>query len=314
MKPDVLVVGAGPAGLAAATRLARAGLAVVVVERGTEAGGVPRHCAHSPYGFREFGRVLSGRAYARKLVQTAIAAGVTILLRHSVTRLADGPVASLATPEGPKEIAARAIVLATGTREASRAARLLPGTRPQGILTTGTFQDEVHLRGLIPFRRPVIIGSELVTLSALLTCRTGGIRPVAVLEDEPHPRVGYPLAFFPALNGVPFHMGVDILDISGTTRVETVRYRDRSGREHALACDGVLLTGRFTPESALARLSGLAISPQTGGPEISDQFETSLGGVFACGNLLREVRTAGQCWQEGARVGEIVAKALGRGR
>ena len=316
MNTDVLVIGGGPAGLAAAAELARRGVGrVVLVEREGELGGTPRHCAHSPFGMREFGRVLSGHRYAEALAARARSAGAELFTRHSVAALRAGPSvgADLATPDGLVTVTARAIVLATGIRETSRAARLLPGTRPLGILTTGALQDYVHLRGLAPFRRPVILGSELVTLSVLLTCASGGISPAALIEEEAAPRVGYPLALYPLLRGIPVHYGATILDIVGNPRVETVRIRRRDGSIVDIDCDGVLLTGRFTPEASLGRLAGLDIDRQTAGPVVGAAFETSARGVFAAGNVLRAVRTAGQCWAEGRRVAAHVAQWLATG-
>jgi thioredoxin reductase len=307
---DVLVVGGGPAGLAAATELKRQGIGqVTLVEREGVTGGIPRHCAHSPYGMREFSRVLSGGRYAERLTSRARDAGVDLRIRHSVVGLGDGH-ADIATPDGALRIDARRIVLATGIRETSRAGRLISGQRPIGILTTGALQDYVHLRGLAPFRRPVIVGSELVTMSALLTCRDAGIRPVALVEDEGFPRVGLPLGLFPHLLGLPVHYRTSIDDIFGTDRVEAVRLRDHKGVTRIIECDGVLFTGRFTPESSLARLAGLAIDRGTGGPAIGVDGRTSAGTVFAAGNVLRAVKTAGHCWSEGVRVGRAVARSL----
>jgi NADPH-dependent 2,4-dienoyl-CoA reductase/sulfur reductase-like enzyme len=193
---DVIVIGSGPAGLAAATELRKLGASVVLLEREGVAGGIPRHCAHSPFGMREFGRILSGAAYTSRLTERAVSAGVDIRLRHSVTAI-NGTTVDVASPDGIATLTARRVVIATGIRETSRAGRLVTGTRPLGILTTGALQDYVHLRHLAPFRRPVIVGSELVTMSAILTCRSGGISPLAIIEDEAGPRVGYPLAAFP---------------------------------------------------------------------------------------------------------------------
>jgi thioredoxin reductase len=308
---DVLVIGGGPAGLSAATELRRLGAGkVVLVEREGIAGGIPRHCAHSPFGMREFGRILSGTSYAARLNERAITAGVDIRLRHSVTSLT-ATTAGIASPDGPTAISARRIVIATGIRETSRAGCLVSGTRPLGVLTTGALQDWVHLRHLVPFRRPVIVGSELVTMSAILTCRSGGISPVALVEDESRPRVGYPTALFPRLMGIPVHYRTTIDDILGTTHVEAVRLRHAGGATTTIDCDGVLFTGRFTPESSLARMSGVTLS-SNGGPVVNSNGETSISGVYATGNVLRAVHTAGQCWSEGRAVARAIIRSLER--
>lgn len=307
---DVLVIGGGPSGLAAATELRKRGAGrVVLLEREGIAGGIPRHCAHSPFGMREFGRVLSGTSYTARLVDRAMAAGVDVRVRHSVTAL-NGTSVDVASPDGVATLAASRVVIATGIRETSRAGRLVTGTRPLGVLTTGALQDYVHLRHLAPFRRPVIVGSELVTMSAILTCRSGGIRPVALVEDEAGPRVGYPTALFPRLMGIPVHYRTSIDDIIGAARVEAVRLRYADGTTRTVECDGVLFTGRFTPESSLARLSGLSIDRATGGPAVSATGLTSRAGVFAAGNVLRAVHTAGKCWSEGRTVAHAVIRSL----
>jgi NADPH-dependent 2,4-dienoyl-CoA reductase/sulfur reductase-like enzyme len=163
---DVAVVGAGPAGLGAATALRAAGVErVLVIEREAAAGGTPRHCGHYPFGLREFRRLLRGPDYAARLVAAAKAAGVAILTSVTVLGVEAGPVLSLGTEAGVRRLAARRVVLATGVRETSRAARLIGGTKPGGVLSTGALQGLVYLNGQAPFRRPVILGTELVSPS-----------------------------------------------------------------------------------------------------------------------------------------------------
>ena len=164
---DVAIVGGGPAGVAAALELRRRGVKrVVILEREEAAGGVPRHCGHPPFGMREFCRILTGPAYARKLCQAALAAGVDVRPHTAVTTLRPFGELDVATPAGPAEIVARRVVLATGGRESPRSARRVSGDRPVGVITTGTLQQSVYIEGLKPFRRPVVVGTELVSLSA----------------------------------------------------------------------------------------------------------------------------------------------------
>jgi thioredoxin reductase len=310
MNADVAVIGGGPAGLAAATELKRLGAgAVVLLEREAVLGGIPRHCGHSPFGMREFGRILGGGDYTARLAERAASAGVDIQLRTSVVAIKPEAV-DAATPDGLLAFATRRILIATGTRETSRAGRLLPGQRPVGIVTAGALQDYVYLRHLVPFRRPVIVGSELVTMSSLLTCRHAGIHPAALVEDEPGPRIGWPIAMFPTLLGTPSYYRTTIDDIFGTARVEAVRLRHADGTTRDIECDGVLLTGHFTPESSLARLAGLAIDPATGGPAVDASGRTSRPDIFAAGNVRHRVRTAGHCWSEGVRTARAVAASL----
>jgi NADPH-dependent 2,4-dienoyl-CoA reductase/sulfur reductase-like enzyme len=311
---DVAIVGGGPAGLGVALALRERGVArVVVLEREPNAGGVPRHCGHPPFGMREFGRVLTGPTYARRLVERARAAGVEIRTGQTVVSVEPEGWLGLVTPEGAATLAARRAVLATGVRESSRHARLLSGDRPLGVLTTGALQAMVYLQGLIPFRRPVILGTELVSLSAILSCRKAGIRPVAMVEANPWPTARRPLALFPRLLGIPVHYATELASIHGGKRVEGVALRSATGTTTNLACDGVLLTGRFTPESALVRASHLALDPGTGGPVVDQFGRCSDPAWFAAGNLLRPVETAGWCHSEGRRIGAAVARDLAEG-
>lgn len=300
----VVIVGAGPAGLAAAEVLARAGHGPVkVLERQAEPGGIPRLCGHSPFGMREFRRVLGGRAYARRLADAARQAGAEILLNHAVTAIAPGPVVQVSTPDGPKTLMPSRVLLATGAREASRAERLLPGERPLGIVTTGALQDLWFARRALPFRHPVILGSELVAMSAILTCRQMGARPVALVDTATRMTVGAPFNWLPATLGLPRHLGATVEDIHARDgRLHHITLRDASGHVQDIPCDGLVLTGSFRPESALARLSGAAIDPATGGPAVDQFGRTSLPGVFAAGNILRGVETAGWCWAEGRAI------------
>lgn len=308
---DVVIVGAGPAGLAAAVRLREAGVdSVLVLDREPEAGGIPRHCAHSPYGMREARRLLRGPAYARWLVAQAVAAGAEVRTGVSVAALHPGGRLAVTSDAGPSEIAARRVILATGARETPRAARLIGGTKPGGVLTTGALQGLVHLAHRAPFRRPVILGTELVAFSALLTCREGGIRPVAMIEQGPRTTARWPARWLPRLMGVPLHLGTDLLAIEGEGRVTGVVVRGPDGTTRRIACDGVVVTGRFRPEASLLQASHLAVDPATGGPVVDPQGRCSDPAYFAAGNLLRAVETAGACWAEGRAVAAAVARDL----
>ncbi len=310
----VAVIGGGPSGLALATHLATRpdirGLGpVVVLEREPVAGGIPRHCGHSPFGMREFHRVLSGARYTARLVAAARAAGVDI--RCNVDVVALGPEGHLAitSPEGVGELVARRVVLATGARETPRAGRLISGDRPLGVLNTGALQGMVHLENRRPFQRPLVVGTELVAFSALLTCRQAKIHPVAMIDAGAQATARWPAAVLPHLLGVPLWHHTRLLRINGDARVRSVTLR-QGDKTRDLACDGVLLCGDFTPESALARLGHLRIDPATGGPLV-DQFDRcSDPAYFACGNVLRGIETAGFCWSEGRRVGDHVAASL----
>ena len=310
---EVLIVGAGPAGLAAAVALRQAGVGkVVVVERQDVAGGIPRQCGHSPFGMREFHRLLSGKRYAERLVDAAVAAGAELRLNHSVVEISEGPRALVATAKGVQQLAPRQILLATGIREATRASRLVSGQRPLGVMNTAALQDMVFLRRLRPFKRPVIVGTELVSMSAILTCLTAGARPAAIIEARPRSVVRAPFSWLPRLLRIPIFRDQEIADISGNPTVDAVMLRDRAGAITRIACDGVLFTGSFTPEASLVRNAGIAIDDGSAGPVVDTCGRTDLAGVYAAGNILRGVETAGRCWAEGRAVAAAMAADLRR--
>ncbi|MGA0561447.1 NAD(P)/FAD-dependent oxidoreductase [Ancylobacter sp. VNQ12] len=310
---DVIVIGGGPSGVAAAVELRRHGVErVMLLDREPHLGGATRHCSHSPFGMREFGRVYFGAAYGRRLESEAARAGVDVRTGHSVVRLLDGGRIDVTSERGVGRLSARRLMIATGAREAPRSARLISGDRPVGVLTTGSLQSYVAFHGLMPFRRPVIVGSELVTLSAIATCLSHGARPVAVVEPEPMARVRAPLSWFPSVMGIPFRRGAELIDIRGAARVEDVTLRHRDGTLETLACDGVLLTGRFVPESALLLQSRIGVDTGSAGPAI-DQDGRSLDPLlFASGNVLRAVETGGWAFREGRAIGRAIAEDLAR--
>ncbi|MGZ9724138.1 NAD(P)/FAD-dependent oxidoreductase [Rhizobium miluonense] len=312
MTADVIIVGGGPSGVSAALELRRRGIKeVVLLDREPELGGATRHCSHSPFGMREFGRVYFGGAYGRRLHKEAIAAGVDIRTGHSVVALGDDASLEVTTPHGLQTLKARRLLVATGAREKPRSARLLTGDRPIGVVTTGTLQSYVAFHGLMPFLRPLIVGSELVSLSAVLTCLTHGARPVAMIEQEPHALAREPLAWFPALVGIPFYRSTELVDIKGRARVEAVTIR-RNGTLETLDCDGVLLTGQFTPESSLFLQSAMGVDTGSSGPVVDQDGRSANPLYFAGGNVLRAVETCGWAFREGRAVGASLALDLKR--
>ncbi len=236
--------------------------------------------------------------------------GVDIRLRHSVVALAAAGLLQLATPEGPRSLRATRVLLATGARETPRSARLLGGDRPLGVINTGALQAYLYLQGLKPFERPLIVGTELVSLSAVMSCRRAGIRPVAMLERNARATARWPLSLFPRLCGVPMHFSSELLEIEGRGRVEAARVRLGDGRVERIACDGILLSGRFVPESSPVRLSHLELDPASGGPRIDQFGRCSDPAYFAAGNLLRPIETAGWSFREGRRIAGLLAADL----
>lgn len=308
---QVVIVGGGPSGLALATELKNLGIDdVVILERQAQAGGIPQHCGHYPFGFWEYKRLLKGPDYAHLLRKKARDAGVNILTNCHVTSLAPGGRLSLTTPDGSCEMLADRVVLATGVRESSRAQRLIGGQRPQGVLSTGALQSMIYQHGKRPFKRPVILGSELVSFSAILTCRHMDIKPIAMIEEKECIIARSFNALFPKLLGIPLILGARNLTIHGRDQVEALSYQDGEGKDHQIETDGVIISGHFRPESALLLNSHLEMDPATGGPRVDQYGRTNDEHFFSTGNLLRPVETSAWCWSEGHKMAHILADDL----
>ena len=288
---DVIIVGGGPTGLSAARRLADLGVRdVVVLEREAVAGGIPRHCGHLGFGWQSHRRLWTGPRFAAELRKST--KGLDIRTTTTVLELREDGQLRVQTPSGLAEMKAKHILIATGTRETPRSTRLIGGTRPQGVMNTGALQQHVYLHHNKPFKRPVIIGSELVSFSALLTCRHMNIRPVAMFEANARitaPRPADLIARF--VFGVPVRTSTKLISIEGGKNVEAVEI-ERRGKRERIACDGVIFTGQFRPETALIP-SGLP----------SEQFTSA-------GNVLGPLKTSGECWQQGIIAAQNVAKRL----
>ncbi|MFB7333836.1 NAD(P)/FAD-dependent oxidoreductase [Streptomyces adustus] len=310
---DVLVVGAGPAGLATAARLAAAGAGrVEVLDREQQAGGVPRHCAHGGYG--TWLHPLTGPGYARLLLDAADRAGASV--RTGVTALDWAGPLSLHTvgPHGPETIEARAVVLATGARERPRAARLVPGTRPAGVYTTGELQQSVHLYRQHIGARAVVVGAEDVSYAAADTLRAAGVAVVAMVTELPRAQAAPARAADTRLrHRVPLLTGTSVTELVGCGRLSGVRVRHRDGRTATLACDTVVFTGDFVPDHELARRGGLSLDPGTRGPAVDGGLRTSRPGVFAAGSVLHAVESAATAAREGAYAGRTVRDWLATG-
>jgi len=378
MKTDVLVVGAGPAGLAAAVELRRLGAGrVLVVDRDGEPGGIPRHCHHTGFGIRDLRRFLSGPAYARHYVHAAAAAGAEIwsgatvtgwdgrpsagqgeapsrgladatLPDHADLRLttvlpghgdaaltgpgtatpvqqppllfADAPPqpasvhrVTLTSEAGVETVEASAVLLATGCRERPRAARLVPGDRPPGVMTTGELQRRVYLQGQRLPGRALIVGAEHVSFSAMVTLAHAGSDVVALITDQPR-HTSY--ALFAAAASRRWHVPVwtstVVRQIIGRDRLQGVELRDAgTGRNRFVPCDTLVFTGDWVPDHELARLAGLDTDPGTRGPVVDTALETSAPMVFAAGNLVHAGETADLAALGGRHAARQMAAALG---
>jgi len=307
---NIAIVGGGTAGLALATALRALGVEdVVVLEREPAAGGIPRHCGHYPFGLREFKRLMKGPDYARALVARAQGTGVDIRAGTTVTALHPNARLSLTNAHGCYDLQANRVVLATGVRESSRAQRFISGERPQGIIPTGALQSMVFLHHQKPFKNPVILGSELVSFSAIMTCRHAGIRPKAMIEEGPRVTVRAFMRPYPALRGVAMHFGAQNLHIHGHRQVEAVSFTTPAGLK-TIKADGVIISGKFRPEAALLHASHIKVHPATGGPEIDQYGRCSDPTYFSIGNLLRPVETSSWCWHEAVAAAPYIAQDL----
>ena len=310
---DVAIIGGGPAGLTAATGLAGSGLNVVVLERESAAGGIPRHSDHPGYGIRDMKTSISGPAYAARLVSEATAAGAQIRTNTMVTGLAGDTSLELTSPEGREVLDARAVVLATGARERARPARMIPGDRPGGVYTTGQLQNIVHLKHRGVGKRAVIVGAELVSYSAVLTLKHAGCETALMTSEYPSPES---YAVFNIAGRTPF-MGVKVATTTRVTRIIGKRVvvgveveNTRTAQRRIVACDTVVFTGDWIPDHELARSAGLDMDPSSLGPVVDTALRTSRDGVFAIGNLLHPVDTADIAALDGRHVVAQVRRHL----
>jgi thioredoxin reductase len=344
MNVDVLIAGAGPAGLAAAIELRRLGVRrVVVVDRETEAGGVPRHSAHTGYGLRDLHRVMTGPAYARHYVRAAVRAGAEVRAGTTVTgwpELPGGPgpaagtsgltgpthlagPADLAGPTGPlsvtltsadgiETVTAAAVLLATGCRERPRAARLVPGGRPPGVMTTGELQQRVYLHGQRLPGRAVVVGAEHVSFSAMLTLVHAGADVVALVTDQPRQQSYAAFALAAAARWrVPVWTSAAVRRIAGRDRLGGIELADlRTDAISFVDCDTLVFTADWIPDHELARLAGTQIDPGTRGPAVDTALETSIPSVFAAGNLVHAAETADVAAVGGRHAARQIAAAL----
>ena len=317
MSAGVVVVGAGPAGLSAAAELRRlAAGPVLVADREPEPGGVPRHSWHTGYGLRDLRRVMTGPAYARALVSAALAAGAELRAGTTVTGWTTGPdgthAVTLTSERGVETVPAAAVLLATGCRERPRTARLVPGDRPAGVMTTGELQQRVYLGGERLAGRALVVGAEHVSFSAAVTLAHAGADVVALVTGHERQQSYAAFRFGAAVRWrVPVWTSSAVRRIAGRGRLEGVEVADvRTGAARFVPCELVVFTGDWIPDHELARLAGLAMDPGTRGPVVDTTLATSLAGVFAAGNLVHAAETADIAALSGRHAARHIAAAL----
>src|SRR5215213_3492868 len=316
--PDgpVALVGGGPAGLAAALAVRSLGVAeVVVIEREREAGGIPRHARHQGFGLRDLRRPMSGPAYARRYAEVARASGAELLTETMVTGWASDGALELTGPGGRARLQASAVVLATGCRERPRSGRLVAGSRPEGVMTTGTLQQLVYMQGLPVGSRALIVGAEHVSFSAIVTLAHGGARAVALTTTQPRHqslavfRLGALLRY-----RVPVWTRTRVSAIRGRPRVEGVELTDlRSGATRTIECDTVVFSDDWVADDELAAMTGLERGPVAGGPVVDAGLRCSRPGVFAAGNVLHGAEQADVAALSGRHAAAAVARYLADG-
>ena len=312
-RPDVAIIGGGPAGLRTATKLAqRLPGKIVIFERESVAGGIPRHADHPGYGIRDRKRSYSGPTYAKVLVSEALEAGVQIETRTQVTGWHDESTLEATSPHGRVLISPRAFVFATGARERPRPARLIPGDRPAGVYTTGELQNAVHLHHREVGRRAVIIGAELVSWSAAMTLKEAGAKVLALVSKYPQ-----------AESYSAFNIGgrlilkakvvtnSRIVSIHGRPRVTHVVIENtQSGNRTTIPCDTVVMTGDWIPDNELLRARGVELDPASLGPIVDASMQTSIPGIFSVGNVNHPVETADVVSLEGEYAADRVLEYL----
>jgi thioredoxin reductase len=314
---DVLIVGGGPSGLAAAIELRRLGVPrVLVVDREEQAGGIPRHAAHTGFGIRDLHRLLTGPRYAARYVRAAQAAGVDVRTGTTVAGWSGPTTLDLVGAAGRAAVTASAVVLATGCRERPRHARLVPGDRPMGVFTTGALQQFVYLQHQPVGRRAVVVGAEHVSFSAVLTLAHAGAATVAMLTEHPRHQTYGPFKWLTATRfRVPILTSHRLTNICGRRRVDAVEVTDlRTSSTRRFECDTVVFTGDWIPDHELARSGGLVMDPATRAPRVDLALRTSARGVFAAGNLLHAAETADVAALSGRHAARAVSDFLRTGR
>lgn len=315
LKYDVVVIGGGPAGLAAALKARETVEKVAVLERNDELGGILNQCIHSGFGLHVFKEELTGPEYAQRFVDKTAETDIACYLNTMVIDITKDKQIVAMTEEGMQIFEAGAIVLAMGCRERTRGQIKIPGTRPAGIFTAGLAQRYVNLENFRPGSRVVILGSGDIGLIMARRLTLEGIKVVGVYELMPYANGLYRnikncLDDF----GIPLHLSTTVTKIIGSQRIQAVEVsavddnlQPIPGTEEIVPCDTLLLSIGLIPENELSKKAGVELNPATNGPKVDNSLETSVEGIFACGNVLHVHDLVDQVTQEAQDAGQFAA-------
>ena len=317
MNYDIVIIGGGPAGLAAANAAWEDGCrSICIVERDHELGGILNQCIHNGFGLHFFKEELTGPEYAGRFIEMLSKTGVDVRLDAMVLEITEEKeVHIVSTKNGYEVLSAKSVVLAMGCRERTRGAIAIPGTRPAGVFTAGTAQRYLNIEGYMVGKRVVILGSGDIGLIMARRMTLEGAKVLACVEVMPYSG-GLTRNIVQCLNDfdIPLYLSHTITDIQGKDRVERVvvaevdgNRRPIPGTEMTFDCDTVLLSVGLIPENELSRAAGIEIDPRTNGPKVFENMETSIPGVFACGNVLHVHDLVDFVTDESTRAGKAAA-------